>query len=180
MTDRQRLHQLLLDLSLQRGEFTLASGRTSSYYLDCRRTTLHPEGAWLVAAVILDCIAANALRAEAIGGLTLGADPIAAAVAAVSHHQGRPLPAFIVRKASKDHGTRRRIEGATVAGKTVIVVDDVVTTAESTLEAIGAVREAGGVVSAAICLVDREEGGTERLADLPFYPIFRRRDLLGE
>ena len=179
MTERDRLRDILLELSLQRGQFTLASGRTSSYYLDCRRTTCHPEGAWLVARAVLDTIARAGIRAEAVGGLTLGADPIAASVAAVSHHMGRPLPAFIVRKASKDHGTRRRIEGTPVGGKRVVVVDDVVTTAESTLEAIRAVREDGGEVSAAICLVDREEGGAERIP-VPFHPIFRRSELLGE
>lgn len=180
MTERDRLRELLVELSLQRGTFTLASGRTSTWYLDCRRTTCHPEGAWLVARAVLDLIATHRIAAEAVGGLTLGADPIAGAVAAVSHQMGRPLPAFIVRKASKDHGTRRRIEGTPVSGKTVVVVDDVVTTAESTLEAIRAVREDGGSVSAAICLVDREEGGADRLAGIPFHPIFRRRELLAE
>jgi orotate phosphoribosyltransferase len=169
-----------LKLSVQRGEFTLSSGRKSDYYLDCRRTTLHPEGAWLTARVILALIREASIPAEAIGGLTLGADPIVSAVAVVSHGQGRPLPAFIVRKDTKSHGARRRIEGASVGGKQVVVVDDVVTTAESTIEAIRAVQEEEGVVSAAICLVDRQEGGAERLSGIPFHPVFTRQQLLGK
>jgi len=112
---------------------------------------------------VLHTILRSGLRAEAVGGLTLGADPIVAAVAAVSFHQGQPLPGFIVRKAAKEHGTMRRIEGAEIAGRHVVVVDDVVTTAGSTLEALEAAREAGAIVSGAICLVDREEGGAEAL-----------------
>ena len=178
-TDRERLKRILLEQSVKRGDFVLASGRKSSYYLDCRRTTLNPEGAWLVARAVIEMIRDNDIRADAVGGLTLGADPIAAAVAAVSFHEGCPIPAFIVRKESKSHGTRQRIEGTPVAGKHVVVVDDVVTTAESTIEAIDAVRQAGGTVSAAICIVDREEGGAERLSGTPFHPIFRRTELLG-
>ena len=178
--ERARLRDVLLERSVRRGQFTLASGRSSTYYLDCRKTTLHPEGAWLIARAILDIVKHHAIPAEAIGGLTLGADPIAGAVAAMSHAQGTPIEAFIVRKGSKDHGTRQRIEGAEVRGRSVIVVDDVVTTAGSTMEAIAAVREAGGTVAAVICVVDREEGGEERLQGIPFHPIFRRRDLIEE
>jgi orotate phosphoribosyltransferase len=178
--ERERLRELLLELSVQRGQFVLSSGKTSSYYIDCRRTTLHPEGAWLVARSVLDTIASQRIEAEAIGGLTLGADPIAAAVAAMSYELGRPLPAFIVRKQEKDHGTRKRIEGFDVSGRRVLVVDDVVTTGDSTVEAIRAVEEASGSVSAVVCILDREEGGAGRFKGIPFYPLFTRTALLGE
>ncbi len=178
-TERERLKELLVALSLQRGEFTLSSGRTSGYYLDCRRTTLHPEGAWLVARIVLDLLEERQLDAQAIGGLTLGADPIVAAVAALSFQQGRPLPGFIVRSEQKAHGTRQRIEGCPVGGKRAVVVDDVVTTGGSTLEAIRAVMDAGGTVCGAICVVDREEGGAKALAGVPFHPVFKWSDLLG-
>lgn len=180
MTERERLRRLLRELSLRRGEFTLASGRKSDYYLDCRRSTLHPEASWLAARAVLETLEREGLDAEAIGGLTLGADPIVGAVVALSHEAGRPLPGFIVRKDSKQHGLRQRIEGTPVEGKRVVVIDDVVTTAGSTLEAVQAVREAGGTVIGAVCLVDREEGGAARLAGIPFFPIFTRSELMGD
>jgi orotate phosphoribosyltransferase len=159
------------------GDFTLASGKKSSFYFDSKKTTLLAEGAYLVAAEILALIAERGIRADAIGGMTLGADPIVCPVAALSHLEGEPLRAFIVRKESKGHGTGRQIEGLLEENSRVIVVDDVVTTAGSTLKAIEAVEAAGHQVAAVICLVDREEGGTEQLSRWPFHPLFRKDDI---
>jgi orotate phosphoribosyltransferase len=126
---------------------------------------------------VLRIVREQHIEADAVGGLTLGADPIVCPVAALSHVEGPPLRAFIVRKEAKGHGTGRKIEGKLDPGSRVIIVDDVVTTAESTLQAIGAAVDAGHRVVAVICLVDREEGGSERLSDWPFHPIFRRSQL---
>jgi orotate phosphoribosyltransferase len=176
---RARLLVLLRERSVTYGDFTLASGRKSSYYLDGRLVTLHHEGAYLIAREILDLLARCGIRAEAIGGMTMGADPIAGAVAAVSHLQEVPLSAFIVRKEAKGHGTGKRVEGGLKRGDRVVIVDDVVTTAGSTLQAIRAVEELGCRVVAVVCLVDREEGGAEALKGYPFYPLFRVADLLS-
>jgi orotate phosphoribosyltransferase len=175
-----RLRDLLRERAIQHGEFTLASGRKSSYYLDGRLVTLHHEGAWLIARVILDLLGRERIDAEAIGGLTMGADPIAGAVAAVSYLEGTPLSAFIVRKETKGHGTGRRVEGVLRAGDRVIIVDDVVTTAGSTLQAIRAVEEMQCRVVAVVCLVDREEGGAEALRGYRFHPLFRVSELLPD
>src|SRR5512137_141231 len=142
-TDRERLKELLKKHSLMFGDFTLASGRKSKYYFDSKKTTLLPEGAYLAAREILRTIRENRIRADAIGGLTLGADPIVCPVAALSHVEGPPLRAFIVRKETKEHGTGRRIEGDVAPGSRVVIVDDVITTAGSTLQAIEAAQQAG-------------------------------------
>jgi len=176
-SDRDRLLGLLRQHSLKFGQFRLASGRTSPYYFDSKRTTLLAEGAYLTAAEVLRVLREHGVQAEAIGGMTLGADPIVCPVAALSHLQGPPLRAFIVRKEAKDHGTEGRIEGQPEPGTRVVIVDDVVTTAGSTLRAIEAAERAGLVIAAVVCLVDREEGGTEKLARWPFYPLFRRSEV---
>ena len=175
--DRKRLMELLKEHSLMFGEFTLASGKKSNFYFDSKRTTLLPEGAFLTAMEILAILDDNGIQADAIGGMTLGADPIVCPVAALSHVEGSPLRAFIVRKETKEHGTSRKIEGSLEPGSRVVVVDDVVTTAGSTLKAIEAVEQDGHEIVAVICLVDREEGGTEKLARWPFYPIFSRSEI---
>jgi orotate phosphoribosyltransferase len=176
-TDRERLKQLLKEHSLMFGDFTLVSGKKSSFYFDSKKTTLRPEGAYLVAAEILEMMRDRGIQADAIGGMTLGADPMVCPVAALSHIDGPAMRAFIVRKEAKEHGTGRQIEGDLEAGSRVIVVDDVVTTGGSTLRAIEAVEAAGHEVVAVICLVDREEGGSEKLAKWPFFQIFSRQDL---
>ncbi len=178
--ERDRLRELLRRHSLMFGDFTLASGRKSRYYFDSKKTTLLPEGAYLTAREILRTLREKRVQAEAIGGLTLGADPIVCPVAALSFVEGPPLRAFIVRKEAKDHGTGRRIEGEVPTGSRVVIVDDVVTTAGSTLQAIEAAEQAGLVVVAVVCLVDREEGGTEKLSAWPYYPLFRRSDIFVE
>ena len=177
---RVRLRDLLRERSLQFGDFTLASGRRSSFYFDSKLTTLQPEGAYLAARCILDLVARLDAPIEAVGGLTLGADPIVCAVTAVSYLEGTPLPGFIVRKETKGHGTGRAVEAAPSAGTPVLIIDDVVTTAGSTLKAIEAAEEAGLKVAAVTCLVDREEGGAEALAAYPFHPLFRRAEILPE
>jgi orotate phosphoribosyltransferase len=159
------------------GDFTLASGRKSTFYFDSKKTTLLPDGAWLAARAILALVRDKKIEASAIGGLTLGADPIVCPVAALSHVEGPALRAFIVRKEAKEHGTGKRIEGNLVPQSRVIIVDDVVTTAGSTLKAIEAAEEAGHTVVAVICLVDREEGGAAKLAAYPFFPLFRRSEI---
>jgi len=178
--DRNRLLELLKRHSLLFGDFTLVSGKKSNFYFDSKRTTLLAEGAYLTAVEVLTTIREKGIEAVAIGGMTLGADPIVCPVAALSQIEGPPLRAFIVRKESKEHGTGRRIEGDVAAGSRVVVVDDVVTTAGSTLRAIDAATSAGLVVVAVICLVDREEGGTEKLERWPFHPLFRRSEVFGE
>ena len=175
--EREQLRLLLKRESLIFGDFTLASGKKSSFYFDSKRTTLLPDGAWLTAREVLRVVREHRIDATAIGGLTLGADPIVCPVAALSHAEGPKLRAFIVRKEAKDHGTGRRIEGNLPNGSRVIIVDDVVTTAGSTLKAIEAAEGEGHTVAAVICLVDREEGGGAKLAAYPFYPIFRRSDI---
>lgn len=179
---RSRLLELLRERSLKLGRFTLASGQTSPYYFDSKFTTLHPEGAYLTARLLLEEIRARKVEARAIGGLTLGADPVVSAVAAVSwaeRDRYTPLAAFIVRKEPKKHGTQRYIEGLDVQpGTPVIIVDDVCTTGGSTLKAIAGAEEAGLVVAAVFCVVDREQGGREALARYPFHSLFTARELL--
>jgi orotate phosphoribosyltransferase len=180
MLHRQPLKELLRRKSIKRGNFTLASGRKSDYYLDCRLTTLDPEGAALTGYTILELLASRGIIADAIGGLTLGADPIVAAVATISFLEKKPLPAFIVRKQTKSHGTQKRIEGIDEKEiSRVVIVDDVCTTGESTFEAISAAEAAGLQVVAVISLVDREEGGSERLREKYLYlPVFTAKELL--
>ncbi len=177
--DRERLRELLRRHSLMFGDFTLASGRKSPYYFDSKRTTLLPEGSYLAAAEVLLTISRQRIAADAIGGMTLGADPIVCPVAALSQIEGPALRAFIVRKEAKQHGTACGIEGNLEPASRVIVVDDVVTTGGSTLRAIEAVEQAGHRVVAVMCLVDREEGGAEALARWPFHAMFRRDEIFG-
>jgi orotate phosphoribosyltransferase len=181
---RQRLIELFKQKSLLIGRFTLTSGQTSNYYFDGKRTTLDPEGAYLSARLILEKIRELGIKADAIGGLTLGADPIVAAVAAVSfaeRQRYRPLPAFIVRKDAKQHGTQRYTEGFSgLPGSRVVIVDDVCTTGESTLRAIERAEQIGYQVSAVFTLVDREQGGRELLKHYHFIPLISSRELLDD
>ena len=179
-SDRDRLKSLLREHSLMFGDFTLVSGKKSKYYFDSKKTTLLPEGAYLTAVEILKTLRDNDIRADAIGGMTLGADPIVCPVAALSQIEGPALRAFIVRKEAKDHGTGGQIEGNLEPGSRVVVVDDVVTTAGSTLRAIEAAEQAGHEIAAVICLVDREEGGTEKLSKWPYFPLFRRSEIFDK
>lgn len=175
--ERERLRTLLCENSLMFGDFTLASGKKSRYYFDSKKTTLLPEGAYLVAREILRIVRERGMDASALGGMTLGADPIVGAVTTLSFIEGPPLRGFIVRRETKGHGTARRVEGNVDPGSRVVVVDDVVTTGGSTLAAIEAARAAGLEIAAVICLVDREEGGGEALSEWPFYPVFVRSEI---
>ncbi len=178
---RARLIALLRDRSVRTGDFVLASGRRSSFYIDCRRTTMHAEGLTLIGALGLAAIRAEGWPADAVGGLTLGADPVAYAIAVASQASGPVVHAFTVRKSAKAHGTGRRIEGCFDAGARVVVVEDVITTGGSALEAVAAVRAEGGEVSGVLAVVDREEGGRDVIAHagLPVTALVTTRDLLG-
>ena len=165
---RDQLLTLLAERSAKRGDFVLASGRRSELYVDCRLTTMSPEGQRLVGELGLAELRAAGWDADAVGGLTLGADPIAYAIAhasAFAHERGDGpmVRAFTVRKQAKEHGTGRRIEGPFAAGDRVVVVEDVITTGGSALTAVEAIREAGGVVLGVLAVVDREEGGSEAI-----------------
>jgi orotate phosphoribosyltransferase len=177
----QRLAQILCAESVRRGHFVLASGRTSDFYLDCRRTTLHPEGAFLIGNLVLATVDRKGWRCTAVGGLTLGADPMAAATAVVSHLAGRSVAAFLVRKEAKGHGTGQQIENLPPAGSPVVLVEDVITTGGSTLTALEACRGAKLDVLGVVALVDREEGGRANLEaqGLAVEALFTARQLLA-
>ena len=159
MTAHDELLNLLAENSFRLGDFTLSSGIKSNYYLDCRITTLHAFGAALTGRVFLDLFRRQGWKAQAIGGLTLGADPIVVAAVVISAQAGEPLHGFLVRKSEKAHGMGRRIEGFHERGAPVVIVDDVCTTGSSTIQAIEAARECGFNVIGVACLVEREEAG---------------------
>jgi orotate phosphoribosyltransferase len=161
--ERESLRRLLLERSVQRGSFTLSSGRQSSYYIDCRFTTMSAAGMVLIGRMGWDAIRQAGWKPVAVGGLTMGADPVAYAIAAASFGSDAPLDAFSVRKAPKDHGTLRLIEGNFKPGDAVVIVEDVITSGESARRAAAAVEEAGGRVLGIIAVVDREEGGKASL-----------------
>jgi len=163
VSDADQLRQLLLERSVRRGDFVLASGQRSSYYIDCRLTTMSADGLVLIGRMGLAAIRAAGWRARAVGGLTMGADPVAYAIAAASHGTDLELDGFSVRKEPKAHGTGRQIEGNFQPGHEVVVVEDVITTGGSARQAIGAVEAAGGSVAGVLAVVDREEGGREQL-----------------
>lgn len=167
MTNRERLVAMLAERSARIGEFTLASGARSSLYVDVRMTAMSPDGLALIGPLALHAIDDAGWAADAVGGLTLGADPIAYAIAYASAlEDGRdPLVrAFTVRKEPKAHGTGKQIEGPFRAGDRVVVIEDVITTGGSALRAVEVVRAAGATVTGVLALVDREEGGRERIA----------------
>ena len=159
----QRLRELLRERSVIRGDFTLASGKRSNFYIDARRTTMSGEGLALIGAVGLARITAQGWVPELVGGLTLGADPIAYAIAAAARAAGQSLDAFTIRKQAKAHGTGKRIEGCFRPGAPVVVVEDVITTGQSAADAIAAVIAEGGHVLGVLAVVDREEGGRAAL-----------------
>ncbi|MGD0214775.1 MAG: orotate phosphoribosyltransferase [Terriglobales bacterium] len=178
---RQELLQLLARKSFRLGEFKLSSGGTSDYYIDCRTTTLDARGAQLVGQVFLDEMRGRGWHADAIGGLTMGADPIVVAVAVTSG----TLHGFLVRKAEKQHGTGQRVEGFREKGARVVIVDDVCTTGSSTVQAIEAAREFGFKVVGGMCLVEREEAHgrsnvEKAAAPAPFISVFTANDVRQE
>ena len=188
---RAALLDLLARTSFRLGNFTLSSGAKSDYYIDCRTTTLHAEGARLTGLAILDVLREHNLHPAAVGGLTMGADPVVSAVAIASawralHQPGSPLiHGFLVRKAEKAHGTGRRIEGFCREGARVVIVDDVCTTGASTIAAIEAARESGMIVAAVVCIVEREEANGRPAVEAaagaaPFLRLFSANDVRAE
>lgn len=163
MSDRERLLNLLVQRSYAEGRFTLASGAESSYYVDARLTTMHAEGQALIGRLGLAAIRDAGWRPDAVGGLTMGADPIAYAIAHASAGTDQPVHAFSVRKGTKGHGRGRRVEGCLEPGSRAVVVEDVLTTGGSALKACRAAAEGGATVVGVLVLVDREEGGRAAL-----------------
>jgi orotate phosphoribosyltransferase len=159
-----RLIEIVLEKSFQYRDnppFTLASGKQSNYYFNCKPTTMNPEGMNLIGKVLFGML--KDAPVTAAGGLTLGADPIANALSVISFQEGKPIKSFTVRKETKDHGTKSKIEGTLQKGERIVVLDDVITTGGSTITAIEAVREAGLVIDRVIAFIDREEGGRENI-----------------
>ncbi len=177
--NREKLKSILKTHSLKIGDFTLASGRKSNFYFDSKLTTLRPDGAFYTGECFLDLLAQHSIQAECFGGLTLGADPIAAAVAAAAHRRGVALNGFIVRKEAKGHGAGKRMEGPVAPGQRAVIVDDVVTTAGSAIQAIVAAQEFGLIIVAVVAIVDRGEGGAEALKAWPFYPLFTKEEIFS-
>ena len=174
---RQALLDLFCELAYETGDFTLSSGQYSPYYINSKRVTLHPQGALVIGQLFLAQLPPDT---EAVAGLTLGADPIVSAISVVSAYQDCPLPALIVRKEPKGHGTRAYIEGPLLkSGSQVVVVEDVVTTGASALKAVERLRQAGYCVNQIMTLVDRQQGGAERYHQmgLSFKTIFTLPDL---
>ena len=180
-TDLTSLRQLLLDLfcelAYKEGDFVLSSGQRSSYYINGKQVTLHPQGALAVGRLLLSLLPSDT---NAVAGLTLGADPIVSAVSVISALENRPIPALIVRKESKGHGTMAYIEGPTLPeGAQVVVLEDVVTTGQSAMKAVERLRNAGYKVEEVIALVDRQQGGVEfyQAAGLKFQAVFSIADI---
>jgi orotate phosphoribosyltransferase len=180
MTTHDRLLSILAERSARRGQFTLASGRQSTLYIDARLTTMSPDGLALIGPLALAALRDASWSIDAVGGLTLGADPVSYAIAYASATSPAPLRAFTVRKEAKAHGTGRLIEGPFREGDRVAVIEDVITTGGSALRAAEAIRAAGGSVSGVLALVDREEGGREALenAGLPVISLARASEIV--
>ena len=189
--DRSALLALLARLSFRLGDFTLASGAKSDYYIDCRTTTLDADGGRLCGVIMAELLRQHAPDAQAVGGLTMGADPLVCNIATASayyclqHPEAKPVHGFLVRKSTKAHGTGRQIEGYVHKGARVVIVDDVCTTGGSTVTAIEATRAAGMHVAAVLCLVDREQGGRDAIeaalgSRLPFASVFTADDIRAQ
>lgn len=178
--ERQTLRELLRARSVQTGEFVLASGAASSYYIDARLTTMSGSGQLLIGRRALAEIDARGWSPDAVGGLTLGADPVAYAIAHAAAAAGRTIDAFTVRKQAKDHGTGRLIEGNLRHGSRVLIVEDVITSGDSALRAVRSVEEAEARVIGVLSVVDREEGGRARIeaAGYPVAALFTATELL--
>jgi orotate phosphoribosyltransferase len=182
---REPLLTMLAEKSFRLGKFKLSSGGTSDYYIDCRLTTLDAMGALLTGQAVFEEIRARGWRADAIGGLTMGADPIVVATSVISAQQGSPVQGFLVRKAEKTHGMGQRIEGFRQKGARVVIVDDVCTTGASTVQAIEAAREFGFEIAGILCLVERPEAGgrvhvEEAAAPAEFVALFTANDVRAQ
>ncbi|WP_414546040.1 orotate phosphoribosyltransferase [Nostoc sp. CCY0012] len=176
-TLRHKLLNLFCQLAYQEGDFVLSSGQSSSYYINGKQVTLHPQGALAIGRIILSLLPTDT---QAVAGLTLGADPIVSAVSVVSAYENRPIPALIIRKEAKGHGTKAYIEGPNLPiGAKVIVLEDVVTTGQSAMKAVERLRDAGYTVDTVISLVDRLQGGSEfyQSVGLNFQAVFTIKDI---
>jgi len=182
MASLNELQKLLAERSAKRGKFTLSSGRESSLYIDARLTTMSPEGLVLIGQLGLRALDQSGWNVQSVGGLTLGADPVAYAIAYASGLSACPLRAFTVRKEPKLHGTAQLIEGPFISGDRVAIVEDVITTGASALRAASAVRLSGGVVAGVLAVVDRNEGGREALEEqgLPVIALTTAADIVGQ
>jgi orotate phosphoribosyltransferase len=179
---KNRLAEIIMTKSFQYRDnppFTLASGRTSNYYFNCKPTTLDPEGMNLIGMIIFAMLADTDVSAA--GGLTLGADPIANALSLISYQRGKPIKSFIIRKDVKGHGTKSAVEGDVRPGEKVAIIDDVITTGGSTLTAIERAREAGLIIERVVTLIDREEGGRENILHrvTRVDAVFTRSDIMS-
>jgi orotate phosphoribosyltransferase len=163
VTDDELLRTLLLERSLSRGDFVLSSGRRSNYYIDARKTTMSSSGQGVIGGGGRGALRGGGWGARAVGGLTLGADPVAYAIARASLDAPPQIDAFSVRKAAKEHGTRRLIEGCFEPGDSVVVVEDVITSGGSALQAISVLRQAGAAVLGVVAVVDRQQGGRQQI-----------------
>lgn len=172
---------MLAQRSARRGSFTLASGRQSSLYIDARLTAMSPDGLALIGPLALTEIRQLGWDPDAVGGLTLGADPISYSIAYASNATSRPLRAFTVRKEPKGHGTGRQVEGPFRPGDRVVIIEDVITTGGSALRAVEVVRREGGEVLGVLALIDREEGGRETVegAGLPVHALARATEIVA-
>jgi orotate phosphoribosyltransferase len=177
-TDRDQLRRMLLERSMRFGEFVLSSGATSNYYIDVRKTSLHPEGLRLISRMFFDVIQNDTVTA--IGGLTLGADPLVAGLMLLSAERGRPLEGFLVRRTTKDHGMRGQVEGNLAGHKRVVVLDDVITSGESSLIAAEAAESYKAQVVRVLAVVDRGQGASQifQQRGLPFSALFSINELL--
>ncbi|TWU48344.1 orotate phosphoribosyltransferase [Rubripirellula reticaptiva] len=164
MYDRDELIRLIQSESLRRGDFTLASGKKASFYLDCRTLTLHPKGANVVAEGMLEVLQSLGDLPAAVGGMAIGADPITASIVTIAGQRDLPLKGFMVRKEAKGHGTGKQVEGPVQPGQRVVIVEDVITSGGSAIKAVDAVREYGLVVDHVIAIIDRLAGGREAFA----------------
>lgn len=177
---KKRLARLLVEKSYREGNFTLASGRKSDYYFDCRVTALHPEGSWLIGTLFNELLAGEDIKG--IGGMTLGADPLVSATTVISHEKGRPLAGLLVRKEAKGHGTGQFVEGMGnfQPGDRVAMVEDVVTTGGSLLKACERVKAAGLNIVTVCAILDREEGGSALIKEAGYdlKALFTRHELL--
>ena len=178
---KKKLAKLLLRLSYKEGDFTLTSGKKSEYYFDCKQTALHAEGGYLIGRLFFEML--KKYDVDGVGGMTLGADPLITGVTVVSHLEGRPLPGFIIRKKSKGHGTDQYLEGLAnfKEGDKVVLLEDVCTTGGTLITAAQRVRDAGLNIVGVLAVLDREEGGREKLkeAGLELNSIFTRQELLA-
>jgi len=181
MTSKEKLLQILKEKSLLRGDFVLASGARSTYYIDGKKTTFDPEGAYYIGQLLMDEIQKLNVKVDAVGGMSIGADPMVIAIGLAARERRIPLRVFVTRKAVKDHGTKKLIEGNFESGDKVVLVEDVMTTGGSTLQAVEIVRQAGGEVVAAMVIVDREQGGKKNLEEvgIPLISIFSINNILN-